>query len=43
MKPGSSEFGLVIGIVLFVGIILVLVMLAGDPEPCTTALCGGAR
>lgn len=43
MKPGSSEFGLVVGVVLFVAVILFIVLLAGEPASCTDAMCGGAR
>lgn len=43
MKPGSSEFGLVVGIVLFVLIVLGFVLFAGDPQPCIDAMCAGVR
>lgn len=44
MKPGSSEFGLVVGLVLFVAVILIVVMVAGDPQSCTpAATCRGVQ
>lgn len=47
MKPGSSEFGLVVGLVLFVSVIVLVIALAGDPNTCAdptvNVSCGGAR
>lgn len=39
----NSELGLVVGMVMMVLVTIIAVQCAGDPKPCTTAMCGGAR